>query len=293
MLVQAYAKLNLCLEVLGRCPDGYHEIRTVMQAIDLADDLDITASSSLRLRCDDSGIDQEENLAWQAATALAASCGRLPMAEITLKKRIPVGMGLGGGSSDAASTLLALDKLWGLNLPLERLVEIGSRLGSDVPFFFWGGAALASGRGDIIEPVPAGTGVPITVIVPESTIQSKTKRMYGHLGTSHFSDGGVTRRCLQNLMAGQLTDDLFYNVFQDIAVREFPGLESILTAVTHACGRLPRLTGAGPAMFLLPSSEGEYAAICQALQPHRAQAYFVRTVGRFESKATTVGVPEP
>jgi 4-diphosphocytidyl-2-C-methyl-D-erythritol kinase len=263
-----------------------------MQAIDLADDLEITPSSSLRFRCDDPELEGEENLVWQAATDLAASCGRLPLAEITLKKRIPVGTGLGGGSSDAASTLLALDKLWQLNLPFERLVEIGSRLGSDVPFFFWGGAALASGRGDIIEPVPAGTGVPATVIFPESTIQSKTARMYGHLGTSDFSDGGLTRRCLQNLMAGQLTDDLFYNVFQQIAIREFPDLENILSAVTHACGRRPHLTGAGPAMFLLPTSEGEHAAICRALQPHQARAYFVRTVGRFEKKATTVGVPD-
>ena len=278
MLVRAYAKLNLCLEVLGRRPDGYHEIRTVMQAIDLADDLEITPSSSLRLRCDDPEIEGEENLVWQAA--------------IALKKRIPVGMGLGGGSSDAASTLLALDRLWGLNLPFERLVEIGSRLGSDVAFFFWGGAALASGRGDIIEPVPAGTGVPVTVICPESTVQAKTARMYKQLGPSDFSDGGVTRRCLQNLMAGQWADDLHYNAFEAIAVREFPCLEAIINAVTMACGRRPHLTGAGPALVLLPSSELEHDSVVKALQPHRAQAYFVRTMGRFERNATTVGVPD-
>ncbi len=293
MLVRAYAKLNLCLEVLGRRPDGYHEISTVMQAIDLADELEITPASSLRFRCDDPEIDEEGNLVWQAATALAASCGRLPMAEIALRKRIPVGMGLGGGSSDAACTLLALDKLWGLNLPLERLVEIGSRLGSDVPFFFWGGAALATGRGDIIEPVPAGTGVPATVILPESTIHSKTARMYRQLGPADFSDGGVTRRCLQNLMAGQWADDLHYNAFEAVAVREFPCLEGIIDTVTMACGRRPHLTGAGPALFLLHSSKRERDSVAQALQPHRSQAYFVRTVGRFDRNATTVGVVDP
>ena len=202
------------------------------------------------------------------------------MADITLKKRIPAGMGLGGGSSDAASALLVLNELWGLNLSLERLVKIGSRLGSDVPFFFWGGAALASGRGDIIEPVPSATGVPVTLIVPDFTIQAKTAWMYSQLGPSDFSDGGVTRRYLQNLMEGHGADDFLYNVFQNIALREMPGLQDIFDAVTGACGRRPHLTGAGPALFLLPSSEIEYAAVCQALQHCRAQAYFVRTLGR-------------
>ena len=292
MLVRAHAKLNLCLEALGRRPDGFHEVRTVMQAIDLADDLEILPSATLRFRCDDPALEGEHNLVWQAATTLAASCGRLPLAEITLKKHIPVAMGLGGGSSDAAAALLALDKLWGLNLPLERLVEIGSRLGSDVPYFFWGGAALASGRGDIIEPIPARTGVPVTVIFPESTIPSKTASMYGFLGPSDYSDGGVTRRCLQNLMEGLGADDLLYNVFQDLALREFPGLQEIFDAVTQACGRRPHLTGAGPAMFLLPSSEKEHSEVFQALQHHGARAYFVRTLGRSHRKADDACLPQ-
>ena len=293
MLVQAHAKLNLCLEALGRRPDGYHEVRTVMQAIDLADDLEIVPSTGLRVRCGDPDLEGEKNLVWQAATALAASCRRLPLAEITIKKRIPVGMGLGGGSSDAAAALLALNDLWGINLPLEKLVEIGSRLGSDVPYFFWGGAALCSGRGDIIEPVPGLTAVPLTMIIPESTIQSKTARMYSRLGPSDFSDGGVTRRCLQNLMEGQWADDLSYNVFQDIAIREFPGLEEIFGVVTAACGRRPQLTGAGPAMFLLPSSEREYAIVSQALQLYGAQAYFVRTLGWTRGRVAGAGITNP
>ena len=285
MLVRAHAKLNLCLEALGRRPDGYHEVRTVMQGIDLADDLEILPSATLQVRCDHPALEGDNNLVWQAATALAASCGRLPLADIAVRKRIPVGMGLGGGSSDAAAALLALDELWGLNLALERLVEIGSRLGSDVPYFFWGGAALASGRGDIIEPIPAKTGVPATLIVPESTIPSKTARMYSYLGPAEYSDGGVTRRCLQDLMEGLGADDLLYNVFQEIALREMPGLKGISDAVTKACGRQPRLTGAGPAMFLLPSSEREHAEVFRALQPHGAQAYFVHTLGRSHRRA--------
>ncbi len=288
MLVQAHAKVNLCLEVLERRPDGYHEIRTIMQAIDLADELEFVPSSELRIRCDDPTLEGESNLVWQAVVALAGTCGRLPLVDVTLKKRIPVGMGLGGGSSDAAATLLALDELWGLGLPLDRLVELASRLGSDVPYFLWGGAALASGRGDIIEPVPTQTGVGITLILPESTIQSKTAHMYSRLAPSHFSDGGITRHFLQNIMTGQWADDLFFNAFEEIALREFPGLSDIFDAVTGACGRRPHLTGAGPAMFLLPASAGEHSAVCQALQPHLAQAYFVRTLGRSDRKVSGV-----
>ncbi len=293
MLIKAHAKINLCLEVLGRRADGYHEIRTVMQAIDLVDDLEIVPSSSLRVMCDDADIEETGNLVWKAANALAASSGLLPRAAITLKKGIPAGMGLGGGSSDAAAILLALNKLWGLDLSLDRLVEIGSLLGSDVPYFFWGGAALASGRGDIIEPVPARPGVPVTLIVPEMTIQSKTARMYGSLVPFDFSDGGVTRRCLQNMMAGQWADDILYNTFEAVALREFPCLDGLFDAVTDACGRRPHLTGAGPAMFLLPSSEREHVSVAQALQPHRAKAYFVRTLGRSDRTVATVEVINP
>lgn len=291
MLVKAHAKLNLCLEVLGQRPDGYHEVSTLIQAIDLEDDLRIVQSSTLRVICSSLEIEEDENLVWRAATALAASCGRRPSVEITLEKRIPVGMGLGGGSSDAAAALLALNDLWGLGLSLERLVEIGSSLGSDVPYFFWGGSALATGRGNIIEPVPTRPGVPVTLVVPEGTVRNKTAWMYGNLGPSSFSDGGLTRCCLQNLMAAQWTDDLFYNAFEAVALRKFPGLGEIFDEVTVACGRRPHLTGAGPAMFLLPSSVREHALVAQALQPQRAQAYFVRTLGRFERKSTSPGVP--
>ena len=291
MLVQANAKLNLCLEVLGRRPDGYHEVRTVMQGIDQTDDLEIVPSSTLRVRCDDPALEGEDNLVWQAATALAASCGRLPLADIALRKRIPVGMGLGRRQQRCRRGPAGAGQGFGaLTSHLERLVEIGSRLGSDVPYFFWGGAALASGRGDIIEPIPAKTGVPVTVIFPESTIPSKTARMYGYLGPADYSDGGVTRRCLQNLMEGLGADDLLYNVFQEIALRELPGLRGISDAVTKACGRRPHLTGAGPAMFLLPSSEREHAEVLRALQPHGAQAYFVRTLGRSHENAADVCV---
>lgn len=280
MLIEAPAKLNLCLEVLGRRSDGYHEIRTVMQEIDLADELEVVPADTLTVLCDDSSLNGEQNLVWRAAVELAKECGRLPLAEITLRKRIPVAMGLGGGSSDAAAALVALNRLWKLDLPLEMLAAVASRIGSDVSFFLWGGAALASGRGEVIEPLPSQRGVSVSLICPESLVIDKTARLYGRLSAGHFSDGGVTRRLVQNLMAGQWADDLSHNVFESLALQEFPGLSVIIDAVDSAAGRRPHLSGAGPALFLYSSSQVEHERVVRALQGYRAQAYFVRTLGR-------------
>jgi len=280
LLVQATAKLNLSLEVLGRRGDGYHEIRTVMQEIDLADELEILPADSLVVRCDDPALNGEQNLVWKAAVELARECGRLPLVEIAVKKRIPVGMGLGGGSSDAAAALMGLNQFWKVDLGPERLAAVAERIGSDVSFFLWGGAALASGRGEVIEPLPSQRGINVSLICPESMMMDKTARLYGRLNSGHFSDGGVTQRLVQNLMAGQWADDLFHNVFEGPAMQEFSSLPGIIDAVEGATGRKPHLSGAGPALFLYASSQAEHCSVTRALQGYRAQAYFVRTLGR-------------
>ena len=154
MEVLAFAKLNLTLEVLGRRGDGYHEVRTILQTVDLADQLEIRPYPSLRVECDDPALNGEANLAWRAAKALARSRSIQPRASIFIQKRIPVGMGLGGGSSDAAAALIALNQLWGLSLGAEELAQVAAELGSDVPFFLWGGTALAEGRGERVKPLP-------------------------------------------------------------------------------------------------------------------------------------------
>ena len=112
-----------------------------MQAIDLEDEIEIATSDSLSLQCDDPALNDEENLAWRAAVDLAKRAGRLPTVAITIKKHIPVGMGLGGGSSDAAAVILALNEFWELDFPLATLADVAAVLGSDVPYFLWGRGA--------------------------------------------------------------------------------------------------------------------------------------------------------
>jgi 4-diphosphocytidyl-2-C-methyl-D-erythritol kinase len=151
----APAKLNLFLHITGRRADGYHDLQTLFQLIDLCDDIGITVRADGRIErvAGPADVPPETDLVVRAAHALQAATGTPLGASLHVKKRIPMGGGLGGGSSDAATTLLALNHLWGCNLPPARLAEIGLALGSDVPVFVYGSSAWAEGRGEILTPV--------------------------------------------------------------------------------------------------------------------------------------------
>jgi 4-diphosphocytidyl-2-C-methyl-D-erythritol kinase len=153
----AFAKINLCLHVLGRRPDGYHELRTIFQAISLRDTLELrrTPGSGISLETTDSTLPAgPENLVWRAIDAIRGELGFRGGIHARLEKRIPVARGLGGGSSDAAAALIGMLRLTKKELPLERLMKIAAGLGADVPFFLFGGRALAVNRGDEIYPLP-------------------------------------------------------------------------------------------------------------------------------------------
>ena len=279
----AYAKLNLAFEVLGQRADGYHEVKTVMQTIDLADKLVIEPWPSLQVECDIPELSGQSNLVWQAATALASRRGIQARARIRLGKRIPVAMGLGGGSSDAATALRMLNDLWETGASADEMAEIAAGIGSDVPFFLRGGTALAEGRGEIVSPLPPLPSFPLTLVFPDLAISGKTPMMYSRLTPAHYSDGGVSRRLVQLLMGGQFVAESIrgcvYNVFQDIAEWEFPLLARMRQAALEAGGPELHLCGAGPAMFAIPSNEREHRAVAETLPPMGAGVYLVTTAG--------------
>ena len=315
--VDAYAKLNLTFEVLRRRDDGYHEVCTVMQTISLADRLEFQPAPSLSLECDFPGLAGPDNLVWRAAEALARAAGlntgaRLDTgsginggaglntnagrntgdgisagARIRLVKRIPPAMGLGGGSSDAAATLLALNRLWGLDFPETRLAAIAAGLGSDVPFFLRGGTALAEGRGERITPLPPLPPLPLTLAIPDIALTDKTRRMYSRLTPAHYSDGGVTRQLLRLLRGREFADatasagslaGYICNAFQPVTDGEFPALAEMRRAVTAAGGPLLHLCGAGPALFAITASEIEHRAVAETLRPLGVGVYRVHTI---------------
>ena len=282
MEVLAYAKVNLTLEILGRRNDGYHEVRTILQTIGLADKLNISESPRLRVECDQPGLSGEDNLVWRAAESLAERAGVSPQVCIRIQKRIPVGMGLGGGSSDAAAALSALNRLWKLDLEHEELSRTAGELGSDVPFFLTGGTALAQGRGEQVAALPPLPRLPVTLVCPGTTVANKTAGMYSRITLAHYSDGGVTRRMVETLAGGQFIAEavpgMVYNAFEDVAPQAFPDwgwLRRDLAEITP--GRF-HLSGAGPAMFALGLSEDDHNRVEQALKPDPVDVYFAHTI---------------
>ena len=289
LIVRAFAKLNLTFEVLGRRDDGYHEIRSVLQTIDLADELEFSPAAGLSVECDEPELSGDRNLVWQAATVLAEAHGVEPKAYIRLKKRIPVAMGLGGGSSDAAATLLALDRMWGLGSSAETLSTAAARLGSDVPFFLKGGTALAEGRGERISPLPPVPPTHVTMVFPDLMVPNKTATMYSRLTRAHYSDGGVTRRMLEVLAGGLFVREYLggsvFNAFQDVAEWEYPVLAEMRRDVAARGGPELYLCGAGPALFALPGSDMDHQRVVDTLQGRGAGVYLVTTISAGSAEA--------
>jgi 4-diphosphocytidyl-2-C-methyl-D-erythritol kinase len=182
--IPAFAKVNFALNITGKRPDGYHELRTVFQAISLADKLDISIAPGKNLEigftCSDPALAGQDNLAVRAILALAPEIEFTGQVAIHLEKNIPVARGLGGGSSDAAAALIGLLRLTKSKLPLDRLMQIAASLGADVPFFLFGGRALAVNRGDEIYPMEDGPKRTIVVVSPKG-IGVPTKDAYSWL----------------------------------------------------------------------------------------------------------------
>lgn len=282
MEIPAYGKVNLTFEVLDRLDDGYHLVTTVMQTIALADRLHFETNDELSVECEYPELAGDQNLVWKAAVELAKAGNIQPEAKITIEKRIPVGMGLGGGSSDAATALLGLNRLWGLGFSTEKLATIAAGLGSDVSFFLWGGTALAQGKGEQISQLTSLPPLAMTLVFPSLVIPNKTASMYSRLTRAQFSDGGVTRQMIQILTSGQFVREsmrgLIFNAFSEVAARTYPELLEMCREIADQGGPVMHLCGAGPALFTIPSSEEEHQQIADVLQPHSAGVYLVSTV---------------
>lgn len=247
-MLRTSAKVNLTLEVLGRRADGYHEIATVMQAVDLSDRITLEDADDLELRTAAPGVPTDgRNLAVRAAAALRQAAGVEGGVRITLDKHIPVAAGLGGGSTDAAAVLLGLNRLWRLRWPLERLDEVAASLGSDVPFFLRGGAALATGRGEKVEPL-RGRSLGLVLVNPK--FPSSTAEMYARVTPAMYTDGGATRALAGSLgrSAARVAASL-YNGMEAAAAGAFPQIARMRAALLAAGALGAVMSGSGPTVF--------------------------------------------
>jgi 4-diphosphocytidyl-2-C-methyl-D-erythritol kinase len=278
LVAEAFAKVNRSLVVLGKRPDGYHELDTVFQAVGLTDRLTFEKSDGLTLDVDDPSIPAgPENLVLRAAFALAEATGTRPRAAITLEKRIPSGGGLGGGSADAAVTLLGLSALWKLDLPLDLLARLGGALGSDVPFFLHGGTARGLGRGERIEPL--GDLPPQAVVLVMPPFPVSTPAVFRRLEAPAWDGRGSGA-----LEAGDAPDR---NDLEPAAEALFPALRDVREALERVGAARARLSGSGSTVFgLFPdlAAATEGARRLDGL-PAGSAVRIVPTLSREESRS--------
>jgi 4-diphosphocytidyl-2-C-methyl-D-erythritol kinase len=273
LTVYAPAKINLVLEVLGKDGD-YHRISSIVQSIDLCDVLNFQLDEEICFECAEPSL-KRDNLVTRAATMLKESTKCSLGARIELRKHIPWGVGLGGGSSDAAATLLALNELWGLELPLSKLVNLASKLGSDVPFFIHRGTALVEGRGERVTPLPSLPATSFVLLVPPlPKIPGKTKQMYSNLRVADFTGGQFVQKALSSLRQGKAIDRSFmFNVFEEIAFDFFSGLDKYRRILEEAGAPGVYLTGSGPCLFTFSPERKEAGELFSHLEKQGLECY--------------------
>ncbi len=279
MKLKSFAKINLGLEVLGKRPDGYHEIRTLFQSVGLHDELEFETApdGALEVRGDSPSVPWDErNLVHKAAALLRRESGARAGVLVRVKKRIPAGSGLGGGSSNAAVTLLALDRLWGLGLGRARLHDLAARLGSDVAYFLEGGLCLGEGRGEKITPLDDLPRMHAVIALP--AIVCLTADVYGGHRVSLTSKDKPSKisRFLQSREVGSLENRLERTVF-----RLYPQLKDIKRFFQNRGAALSLVTGSGSAVFgLFRSREDAERGWTEARKRH--PSVLVETLSRDE-----------
>jgi 4-diphosphocytidyl-2-C-methyl-D-erythritol kinase len=282
--IPALAKINLRLEVLGKRPDGFHELRTIFQAISLSDELRLRSTRkpgiSLCVLGNNSlaGEPIKKNLVYRAVDALRKELGAKDGVAITLKKTIPAGRGLGGGSSDAAAALIGYLRLTKKKLPLERLFEIGATLGADVPFFLEGGRALGVDKGDEIYPIPDIPKLHLLVVSPKS-IHVPTPDAYRWLKAPQLTDSSENYRLLRFCaLSWSLQGGPLLNHFEDAVFQQHPRLAEIKRDLLQNGATEALLAGSGSAVFgVFPSpAKARRAAVGFPLD----QTFVCETVSR-------------
>lgn len=281
--VKAYAKVNLALDIIGKRQDGYHEVAMIMQSIDLADtvsfteqDGDITVSADIpALACD------ETNLAYRAAALLKREFNIRTGVHIELVKTIPMAAGLAGGSADAAAVLSGLNHLWGLRLSVDKLVELGATLGSDVPFCLRGGTMLATGRGEILQRLPNLPECYIVLAKPDISVS--TAWAYGNFRQDKAGQRPDIETMIGCLATGDLTGiaHRLCNVLESVTIGAHPAIGGLKQLMLDSGLMASLMSGSGPTVFgLTPDAETAQAAARKLRSANNAEIFIAKTVSK-------------
>lgn len=276
---KAPAKINLCLDVLRKREDGYHDVEMVMTMVDLADRLEmselprdtiIISSQAGYIPLD------EKNLAFQAARLIKERYGVTRGVYIHLDKKIPVAAGLAGGSSDAAATLRGLNRLWGLGLTNTELEALGAELGSDVPFCVRGGTVLATGRGEVLTDAPAPPQC--WVVLAKPPIHVSTAEVYRRLQVDRISERPSAGRMLEALRRRDVRDmcSAMGNVLEEVTFRLHPEVRQIKELMLRLGAEGALMSGSGPTVFGVVEKEAKVARIYNGLRGFCKQVFVAR-----------------
>ncbi len=287
LVLPAFAKINLGLELLGRRPDGYWEIATLYQTVSLADRLRLRLrrGSGIRLCVSPGSLPADRgNLVWQALARARRRFGIHSGVEAELVKRIPVGAGLGGGSSDAAAAVIGLLRLAGRRVEPEELLRLGAALGADVPFFFLGGRALGVGRGDQVYPLEDLPATSCLLVCPPVGIPTEAAYRWARL-TPRRLPARMEGFSLAPERAERAAND-----FERIVFPRFPELARIKRQLAAAGAQQTALSGSGSTVYALFRQARSARRAARKLGRHRAQILLARTVGRARY-ARALGLP--
>lgn len=278
----AFAKLNLTLDVLDKRPDGYHDIKSIMQTVSIRDDveIDVGTGKPWKLLCSEEGVPTDRrNLAWKAAEVFFEATGKDPDGlEIRITKRIPMEAGLGGGSADAAAVLRALNRHYGAPLSILALAELGAQVGSDVPFCTLCGTAMVEGRGERLRKLADMPDCFIVVCKPE--FSSSTPELYRKLDETAIPKRPDHKAMESALLAGDIgkVAENLYNVFDPVVTAEHLEMNYI-KSIFNSYGAVGfQMTGSGSACFcILPSFEFA-AVVCNMLRENYPQVFICKPV---------------
>jgi len=260
---RAYAKVNLSLEVLGKRPDGYHDLLSVMQTVTLFDEIEYGDGVELTFASSEPALSGDENLVVRAARAMRQLAPGSPGGNLMLQKSIPFAAGLGGGSSDAAATLVFLNERWALNLSLEQLTAIGANLGSDVPFFLYGGTSLVSGRGEFVQPLPDPEPMWYALVKPPVSVA--TGDIFRSLSPHDWTDGARTSTVVTGVCERREVA-LGANNLQRTVFLRYPEAKACFDEVNRAAPGRAFMTGSGPTMGAVCGSRSEALQLVATLQ---------------------------
>lgn len=279
VVVKAYAKINLILDVLGKREDGYHEVEMVMQTISLHDEVILKSAPGIMITTNHPQVPTDKrNLAYQAAQLIQTRYPTIPGVEIIINKQIPIEAGLAGGSTDGAAVILGMNKLFSLDMTKDEMLTLAAQLGSDVPFCILGPTAVARGRGELLEEITPCPLLWLVLVKPEFGV--KTPQVYKNLNLAEITDHPDLMkyiRALERKDKEYICNNLL-NILEQSTFQLYPQVKEIKAQMYNLGAKNVLMSGSGPTVFALFSNRQEAEDFFRQVKGIYRQVYLAQTI---------------